>query len=135
MVSAISSEWGKAVCSQVRVGDELAVTYNDVSPMENHHAASAFKLMRHKDYSFMRRMPQDKWVSSPSGLGGDGHPLWMDACVTKPTDGWGALLRVAKHIPPAPLLLVLGHRTSKVCRVAHFQHSCVWALGRMSIHS
>ncbi|MEW5312657.1 MAG: hypothetical protein WDW38_004274 [Sanguina aurantia] len=46
----------------VRVGDELAVTYNDVSPMENHHAASAFKLMRHKDYSFMRRMPQDKWV-------------------------------------------------------------------------
>ncbi len=47
---------------QVRVGDELAFTYNDISPMENHHISAAFKLMRQKDYNFIKKMPRDKWV-------------------------------------------------------------------------
>lgn len=46
----------------VRVGDDLALTYNDNSPMENHHIASSFKLLRHKDYNFLKRMPRDKLV-------------------------------------------------------------------------
>ncbi|KAG2445940.1 hypothetical protein HXX76_000543 [Chlamydomonas incerta] len=46
----------------VRVGDELAFTYNDISPMENHHIAAAFKLMRQKDYNFIKKIPREKWV-------------------------------------------------------------------------
>ncbi|PNH07949.1 putative 3',5'-cyclic phosphodiesterase pde-1 [Tetrabaena socialis] len=46
----------------VRVGDDLAFTYNDISPMENHHIASAFKLMRQKDYNFIKKIPREKWV-------------------------------------------------------------------------
>lgn len=46
----------------VRVGDELAFTYNDMSPMENHHISAAFKLMRQKEYNFIKKIPRDKWV-------------------------------------------------------------------------
>ncbi|GFR44852.1 hypothetical protein Agub_g6195 [Astrephomene gubernaculifera] len=46
----------------VRVGDDLAFTYNDISPMENHHIAAAFKLMRQKEYNFIKKIPREKWV-------------------------------------------------------------------------
>ena len=32
--------------------------YNDISPHENHHVASAFVLMRDDRYNFLRDMPQ-----------------------------------------------------------------------------
>ncbi|KAK9810064.1 hypothetical protein WJX72_004187 [[Myrmecia] bisecta] len=38
----------------------LALLYNDVSPLENHHAAEASLLMLQKDADFMRRMARDK---------------------------------------------------------------------------
>ena len=36
--------------------------YNDMSPMENHHISAAFKLMRQKEYNFIKKIPRDKWV-------------------------------------------------------------------------
>lgn len=50
--------------------DDLALTYNDLSPMENHHIAAAFRLLRSPDYNFLRRMPREKMVGGgPPGLG------------------------------------------------------------------
>jgi hypothetical protein len=41
--------------------DELAVRYNDRSPMENHHLAAAFDLMRDPRMAFLSRMPRAQW--------------------------------------------------------------------------
>ena len=38
--------------------DVLAVRYNDRSPLENHHLAAAFTLMRQPDYDFVRNVPK-----------------------------------------------------------------------------
>mmetsp|Transcript_34412 Transcript_34412/g.76444 ORF Transcript_34412/g.76444 Transcript_34412/m.76444 type:complete len:639 (+) Transcript_34412:160-2076(+) len=46
----------------VRVSDDLAITYNDMSPMENHHVATSFKLLRHPDFNFVKRMPREKYL-------------------------------------------------------------------------
>jgi hypothetical protein len=37
----------------VNSADELAIRYNDRSPLENHHLAAAFSLMRQTDYNFL----------------------------------------------------------------------------------
>ncbi len=34
----------------------------DVSPLENHHLSEAFKIMRRRDYDFLRRMSREKQV-------------------------------------------------------------------------
>lgn len=44
----------------VRISDDLALTYNDTSPMENHHVAAAFRVMRCQCYNFMRRMSRER---------------------------------------------------------------------------
>lgn len=44
----------------VRVDDDLAVLYNDMSPMENHHVSGTFKLIRNKEFNFLANMPKDK---------------------------------------------------------------------------
>ena len=36
----------------IKTSDPLALLYNDVSPMENHHVAAAFLLMRDSQYAF-----------------------------------------------------------------------------------
>jgi hypothetical protein len=38
--------------------DALAVLYNDRSPLENHHLAAAFALLRRPEYNFMPSMPK-----------------------------------------------------------------------------
>lgn len=38
--------------------DVLAVRYNDRSPLENHHLAAAFTLMRQPDYDFVCNVPK-----------------------------------------------------------------------------
>ena len=37
----------------IKTGDPLAMLYNDVSPMENHHVAAAFALMVQDQYAFI----------------------------------------------------------------------------------
>ena len=38
----------------IKSNDELALLYNDRSPMENHHLAAAFGLMRNDDLDFLK---------------------------------------------------------------------------------
>ena len=38
----------------IKSHDDLAVLYNDHSPMENHHLASAFGLMKDDSYDFLK---------------------------------------------------------------------------------
>ncbi|KAJ9530480.1 hypothetical protein QJQ45_012452 [Haematococcus lacustris] len=42
----------------VETKDELALRYNDRSPMENHHLAGAFSLLKHPDLNFLQAMPK-----------------------------------------------------------------------------
>ena len=39
----------------IKTSDPLALLYNDVSPMENHHVAAAFLLMSEDKYAFFPR--------------------------------------------------------------------------------
>ena len=58
----------------IRTSDPLALLYNDASPMENHHLAAAFTLMREEPYAFFPK-------------GADGH---LNAKVSLGIDGWEA---------------------------------------------
>jgi len=40
---------------------ELAITYNDVSVLENHHIASAFKLLKSKELDWTKSLTLDDW--------------------------------------------------------------------------
>ena len=46
----------------VPCSNELALLYNDLSPLENHHLATSFKVLQRKDCNFLKRMPKDKQV-------------------------------------------------------------------------
>ena len=48
--------------------NELALLYNDLSPLENHHLATSFKVLQRKDCNFLKRMPKDKQVGLLSAL-------------------------------------------------------------------
>ena len=41
----------------IKTHDRLALLYNDRSPMENHHAASAWMLLTDSKYHFLEKMP------------------------------------------------------------------------------
>lgn len=43
--------------------DKLALLYNDASPLENHHLATAFSFLREDQCNFVRSMPQKDRVS------------------------------------------------------------------------
>jgi hypothetical protein len=43
----------------VAVEDPLAITYNDTSPLENHHLAAAFNMLRSSEYNFMEEIEHD----------------------------------------------------------------------------
>eukprot|EP00798_Chlamydomonas_sp_ICE-L_P016254 gene16254-22430_t len=42
----------------VQTGDPLALLYNDVSPMENHHIAAAFSVLKDRDCNFLEKLPK-----------------------------------------------------------------------------
>ena len=50
-----------ALCVVQATKHELAVVYNDVSVLENHHVAAAFKLLKNKDLDWTRNMPLDDY--------------------------------------------------------------------------
>ena len=41
-----------------RAMDPLALRYNDVSPMENHHVSAAFTLLREEQYNVLENLPR-----------------------------------------------------------------------------
>ncbi|KAL6762148.1 hypothetical protein V8C86DRAFT_1806156 [Haematococcus lacustris] len=45
----------------VQTQDELALRYNDRSPMENHHLAAAWSLLRVPQLNFLQALPQPAW--------------------------------------------------------------------------
>ncbi len=45
----------------INVTDSLAITYNDKSPLENHHLAAGFGLMHVPGLNFVGGLP--RWVS------------------------------------------------------------------------
>ncbi|KAG1666487.1 hypothetical protein FOA52_004869 [Chlamydomonas sp. UWO 241] len=42
----------------VKNADDLALLYNDKSPMENHHLAASFLLLQTEEFNFMAKMPK-----------------------------------------------------------------------------
>ncbi|KAG2443397.1 hypothetical protein HXX76_001757 [Chlamydomonas incerta] len=42
----------------INSSDELALRYNDRAPLENHHCAAAFLLLRRPEYAFMAHLPK-----------------------------------------------------------------------------
>ena len=48
----------------IRSVDPLALRYNDVSPMENHHVSAAFTAMREEQYNFLGRASREVGGSS-----------------------------------------------------------------------
>lgn len=41
--------------------DALAVDYNDISPLENHHLAKAFKILKREEYNFLDKLDNDAY--------------------------------------------------------------------------
>ena len=46
----------------IKSGDSLAIEYNDVSPLENHHLAQSFRLLTRPDCNFLSHLSKDKQV-------------------------------------------------------------------------
>ncbi|GFH24218.1 phosphodiesterase [Haematococcus lacustris] len=45
----------------IETRDELALRYNDRSPMENHHLAAAFSLLKDPELNFLALLPKASW--------------------------------------------------------------------------
>ncbi|GFH30211.1 phosphodiesterase, partial [Haematococcus lacustris] len=45
----------------IETRDELALRYNDRSPMENHHLAAAFSLLKDSELNFLAALPKASW--------------------------------------------------------------------------
>ncbi|KAK9839551.1 hypothetical protein WJX84_002829 [Apatococcus fuscideae] len=46
----------------IRQSHELAIVYNDMSPLENHHLSEAFRIMRRKECNFLKRISKEKQI-------------------------------------------------------------------------
>lgn len=58
---------------QINARTELAVRYNDISPLENHHCAVAFQIISQPEYNIFSNVDQDQfkqirqvWMLLPS---------------------------------------------------------------------
>ena len=70
-LSAIIHDYGhKGVNNDflVKMQDDLALRYNDRSPMENHHVSATWILLKKEQFNFMRKMPQK--VGARGGMDG-----------------------------------------------------------------
>ena len=48
----------------IRTNSPLAIQYNDLSPLENHHLAQSFRLLNRDDCSLLRHLSKDRQVSA-----------------------------------------------------------------------
>ena len=46
----------------IKTANPLAIQYNDLSPLENHHLAQTFRLLNRSDCGLLRHLPKDKQV-------------------------------------------------------------------------
>lgn len=46
---------------QINARTELAVRYNDISPLENHHCAVAFQIISQPEYNIFSNVDQDQF--------------------------------------------------------------------------
>ena len=42
----------------IKMQDRLALLYNDRSPMENHHVAATWIMLKQEEFNFLRKMPR-----------------------------------------------------------------------------
>ncbi|XP_065484732.1 high affinity cGMP-specific 3',5'-cyclic phosphodiesterase 9A isoform X3 [Caloenas nicobarica] len=81
---------------QINARTELAVRYNDISPLENHHCAVAFQIISQPEYNIFSNVDQDqfKQIRQSDREKSEGLPVapFMDRDkVTKPTAQIGFL--------------------------------------------
>ena len=48
----------------IKTNNPLAIQYNDLSPLENHHLAQSFRLLNRDDRGLLRHLSKDKQVSA-----------------------------------------------------------------------
>ncbi|XP_046328914.1 high affinity cGMP-specific 3',5'-cyclic phosphodiesterase 9A-like isoform X5 [Haliotis rufescens] len=53
---------------QINARTELALRYNDISPLENHHCAEAFKILEKKQCNILRNLPRDEYRRVREGM-------------------------------------------------------------------
>jgi high affinity cGMP-specific 3',5'-cyclic phosphodiesterase 9 len=53
---------------QVNAKTELAIIYNDQSPLENHHCAVAFTILKDPDTNILKNVPEKEWWEIRKGI-------------------------------------------------------------------
>ncbi|XP_035030906.1 high affinity cGMP-specific 3',5'-cyclic phosphodiesterase 9A [Hippoglossus stenolepis] len=53
---------------QINARTELALRYNDISPLENHHCAVAFEILEKTENNIFRNLPMDKYKQIREGI-------------------------------------------------------------------
>ncbi|XP_055643299.1 high affinity cGMP-specific 3',5'-cyclic phosphodiesterase 9A isoform X2 [Toxorhynchites rutilus septentrionalis] len=53
---------------QINARTELALRYNDISPLENHHCSIAFRLLEHPDCNIFRNMDKELYKDVREGI-------------------------------------------------------------------
>ncbi|XP_046582957.1 high affinity cGMP-specific 3',5'-cyclic phosphodiesterase 9A-like isoform X1 [Haliotis rubra] len=53
---------------QINARTELALRYNDISPLENHHCAEGFKILEKKQCNILRNLPRDEYRRVREGM-------------------------------------------------------------------
>ncbi|XP_071490119.1 high affinity cGMP-specific 3',5'-cyclic phosphodiesterase 9A-like [Diadema antillarum] len=53
---------------QINARTDLAIRYNDISPLENHHCAVAFKILSNPECNIFRSLPEDEFKAVRQGI-------------------------------------------------------------------
>lgn len=55
-------------CLQINAQTELALRYNDISPLENHHCSIAFRLFEDPNCNIFRNLPPESYKRIREGM-------------------------------------------------------------------
>lgn len=53
---------------QINARTELAIRYNDISPLENHHCSVAFRILENDDCNIFKSFPNDNFKQIREGI-------------------------------------------------------------------